>query len=249
MKTKILFALSFAALLFGCGPDREELAQRHTLDSLRSELSVNNEVTATLMEVSALMDSIERGRKIVQTDLEGSNHSDYVSRMKTIRAHIEKTHDKLEGLDKTLQRSQSATASYSKTIKALKENLDALDQEIATLSEQVLHYKNQNDNLATTVELQRADIEDKLSQIEIRSDQALVLEEHVSALWLQSKVREGEAYFARAAAVEEMANRTRFAPRKKKETIREAIELYKLAQIFGKVEAEQKVIELQKRLG
>lgn len=248
MKTRILVVALFTWLLFSCRPDHEEMAQRHILDSLRSELAINSEVTATLMEVSQLMDSIEMSRKIVQTDLEGSNHSNYVARMKDLRTYIEKTQNKVEGLEKTLQRSKSATASYGKTIEALRENLKKLDGEIASLSEQVLHYKNQNDNLSTTVDLQRASIEEKLSQIDLRDDEALVLEEKVSAMWLQSKIQEGEAYFARAAAVEEMANRTRFAPRKKKETIREAIELYKLAQILGKAGAEQKVIELQKRL-
>jgi hypothetical protein len=49
-------------------------------------------------------------------------------------------------------------------------------------------------------------------------------------------------------AVEETANRTHFAPRKKKNTMREALELYKQAQVFGKDEAQAKIDELEKRL-
>jgi len=41
--------------------------------------------------------------------------------------------------------------------------------------------------------------------------------------------------------VEEAANRTKLAPRKKKETYKEAIELYKKALSMGKTEAQAKL--------
>jgi len=48
--------------------------------------------------------------------------------------------------------------------------------------------------------------------------------------------------------VEEAANRTKLAPRKKKETLREAVELYKKALSLGKSEAQDNITALEKKL-
>jgi hypothetical protein len=48
--------------------------------------------------------------------------------------------------------------------------------------------------------------------------------------------------------VEEAANRTKLAPRKKKETYKEAIELYKKALSMGKQEAQDKITALEKKV-
>jgi hypothetical protein len=65
---------------------------------------------------------------------------------------------------------------------------------------------------------------------------------------VQSKLSEADSYYARAEAVEEAANRTKLAPRKKKETLKEAIELYKKAQSLGNTKAQAKIDELTKRV-
>jgi hypothetical protein len=61
-------------------------------------------------------------------------------------------------------------------------------------------------------------------------------------------MNEADSYFARATAVEEAANRTKLAPRKKKETYKEAIELYKKALSMGKQEAQDKITALEKKV-
>ena len=65
---------------------------------------------------------------------------------------------------------------------------------------------------------------------------------------LNQKISEAEAYFKQAQAVEETANRTKLAPKKKKASIRQAIDLYKKALSLGKEEAKAKIDELEKRL-
>ena len=75
-----------------------------------------------------------------------------------------------------------------------------------------------------------------------------LIEARVQELMIQSKVSEAEAYFTRAQAIEKAADRTKLAPRKRKETIREAIDLYKKALSMGKTEAEAKITELESRL-
>ena len=65
---------------------------------------------------------------------------------------------------------------------------------------------------------------------------------------IQSKVSEADAYFLRAMAIETAADRTRLAPRKKKQTLREALELYKKAASLGKEEATAKISQLEEQL-
>jgi hypothetical protein len=64
----------------------------------------------------------------------------------------------------------------------------------------------------------------------------------------QSQASQADLYFAQAQALETAAERTKFAPRKKKETRREALELYKLSLSLGKQEAQQKIEELEKEI-
>ena len=62
------------------------------------------------------------------------------------------------------------------------------------------------------------------------------------------KVSEAEAFYARAKSVEEAARRTRLAPHKKRETYREALELYQKSLSLGKKEAQANIDALQKKV-
>jgi hypothetical protein len=57
---------------------------------------------------------------------------------------------------------------------------------------------------------------------------------------------EADAFYARAVAMEEAANRTKLAPRKKRETLKEALELYKKALSLGRTDAQKKIDQLSK---
>jgi hypothetical protein len=96
--------------------------------------------------------------------------------------------------------------------------------------------------------MQEAELSDKASQIEAKTQELALIEARVQELMIQSKMTEADAYFARAQAVEEAANRTKLAPRKKKETLKEAVELYKKALSMGKNEAQEKITELEKKI-
>jgi hypothetical protein len=48
--------------------------------------------------------------------------------------------------------------------------------------------------------------------------------------------------------VEEAAKRTKLAPQKKRDTYKEALELYKKSLSLGKQEAKEKIAELEKKL-
>ncbi|NBP71451.1 MAG: hypothetical protein EBU52_22295, partial [Cytophagia bacterium] len=151
-------------------------------------------------------------------------------------------------LEKALKKSKGVSNTYAATIKKLKEDLASKNTEIASLQEQVEKYRNENQNLIQTVGLQEAEIADKDEQLAAKRSELALIEARIQEIMLQSKMSEADAYYARAVAVEEAANRTKLAPRKKKETYQEALELYKKAQSLGSKDAAAKIAELEKKI-
>ena len=96
--------------------------------------------------------------------------------------------------------------------------------------------------------MQEAELSDKSAQIETKNQELALIEARVQEMMIQSKMSEADAYFARGQAVEEAARRTQLAPRKKKQTYKEAIELYKKALSLGKTEAQEKITALEKKI-
>ncbi len=248
MIRKLAFALPVAALIAGCDT-KEKDALRSQVDSLKIELETSQKMSQTLTEVGTLMDSIDASRQLLRVNMvEGTTYDDYTSRMKDINGYVKETQSKINDLEKSLSTSKSNNNANLKLLKNLKAQLESKTQEIAALQEQVDKYRNENQNLITTVSMQEAELADKATQIETKTQELALIEARVQELMIQSKMTEADAYFARGQAVEEAANRTKLAPRKKKDTYREAIELYKKALSMGKNEAQDKITELEKKL-
>jgi chromosome segregation ATPase len=248
MTTKLIFVIPIAALMAGCGAKEKETLQTK-VDSLTLELETSQKMAETLTEVGAMMDSIDASRQLLRVNMvEGTTFADYKDRMKDINGYVKDTQKKIDDLEKSLKDSKSSSSAYSKTIKKLRTDLESKSKEIAELQEQVEKYRNENQNLITTVGMQEAELTDKQSQIETKTQELALIEARVQELMIQSKMSEADAYYARAQAVEEAANRTKLAPRKKKETLREAVELYKKALSLGKNEAQDNITALEKKL-
>lgn len=250
MTRKLVFVIPIAAifLLAGCGAKEKEILQTK-VDSLTIELETSQKLAETLTEVGVLMDSIDASRQLLRVNMvEGTTFADYKNRMKDINGYVKETQKKIDDLEKSLKVSSSNSSSYARTIKKLRTDLETKSQEVAALQEQVEKYRNENQNLITTVGMQEAELTDKQSQIETKTQELALIEARVQEIMIQSKMSEADAYFARAQAVEEAANRTKLAPRKKKETLREAVELYKKALSLGKNEAQDNITALEKKL-
>jgi len=248
MTRKLAFIIPIAALLAGCGAKEKEQLQSQ-VDSLKIELETSQKMAQTLTEVGAMMDSIDASRQLLRVNMvEGTTYDDYKTRMKDINGYVRDTQKKIDDLEKSLKTSRSNANAFSKTIKKLKADLEAKTQEIAGLQEQVDKYRNENQNLITTVGMQEAELTDKQTQIETKTQELALIEARVQEIMIQSKMTEADAYYARGQAVEEAAARTKLAPRKKKDTYREAIELYKKALSLGKAEAQEKITTLEAKL-
>lgn len=248
MLKKLVFSLCIAAVIFGC--DQKEKDQMQSkLDSLQTELEISQRMAKTLTEVGVLMDSIDASRQLLRVNMvEGTSYEDYKERMRDINSYVKDTQSKIEDLEKTLSKSRSTSNAYAATIKKLKADMEEKTKRIADLQEQVEKFRNENQNLISTVGMQEAELLDKEVEIETKTQELALIEARIQELMIQSKMSEADAYYARAQAVEEAANRTKLAPKKKKETLREAIELYKKSLSLGKTEAQARIDDLEKRI-
>lgn len=244
MKIKMIVVVMLAGLVMGCDSRKMETAQ-HTIDSLNAIVKSNNEMNRTLSDIGMLMDSIDANRKVLRTNMiEGVRYNAYVKRMAEINRYVRKTERKLAALQKSLRKKQNA--AFSATVKRLQANLDLRTHELDAMREQLKRYKLENEELISTVGLQKAEIQDKLDQLRIKQEETAQLQAQVDQLILQSKLDQGEALYAQAAAVEETARRTKFAPKKRRSSTRQALELYKQALQYGKAEAQGRIDALEK---
>jgi len=249
MLRKLLLLLPAAGLLFtGCDTQEKERLQSR-VDSLEVELENSQKVAQTLQEVGTLLDSIDASRQVLKVNIvEGTTFDDYTARMKDLNSYVAETEKKIDALEEDLKKESSGSSALKATIGRLRKDLKGKTEEIAVLQEQVEKFRGENENLIQTVDLQEAMLEDKESELFTKQQELALIEARIQELMIQSKMTEADAYFARAAAVEEAANRTRLAPRKKKETLAEAVELYKKALSLGKEEAQAKIEELEGRI-
>lgn len=244
---KIILMLFLAVAFTACDQQKKERARlNNQIDSLRQELVTSKQMSETLHEVSILIDSIDKSRNMLRTSMvEGTTMADFQNRLSDINQYVKNSQAKIDELEKNLKGTHY---QYAANLKKIKADLESRNKEILALQEQVAKYSNENKNLIQTVSLQKTEIEEKLALIKSNEDQNLRLHEQVNQLIAQSKLDEADYYYSKALALEETANRTKFAPRKKRKTNQEALELFELAKLAGKPEADAKITLLKKKI-
>jgi len=246
MIKKFILGLSVIVMLWSCRDEKKEMALQTQIDSLQTELQTSQETAQTLQDVGVLIDSIDAGRQLLRTDMvEGTSYKNYKERLAGINSYIKETQAKIIQLEK----SSKNTKAYAGTIRRLKADLEARTQQIAMLEGEVQKIRTENQGLARTVTQRDSVISVNTETIKVREENLAAMESRVQEMGIQSKNDQAEAYFKQALALEKAAQRTKFAPKKKKDTKREALELYKMAASLGKPEAEAKVQQLEKDLG
>ncbi|MFC2124776.1 hypothetical protein ACFLU5_08190 [Bacteroidota bacterium] len=242
---KYSIILLFPFVFFSCGI--KELKEENK--AMREELDVNRRANSTLYEITILLDSIDANRDNMYMNLEaGTTYDEYIDRMENLNEYVKKTEQKLSQLEDAISKSDQTNLYLSTNLKKLRKELMEKSKQIKRLEDQVDKYRTENQDLMTLVSLQEAEIADKEAEIETRNEELAFIEAHVDELLKQAQVSEADAFYARAQAVEEAARRTKLAPKKKKQTLMEALELYEQALLKGKEEARTKVDELKKRL-
>jgi len=246
---KLVILITVFAVLFSACDSKEKAQMQSELDSLRREAAISQQLAEVLMEVGDMMDSIDASRNVLRMSMiEGTSYDDFRSRMNELNQYVKTSESRLNELEQALRKSQSTSGTYANTIKKLRADLESRNKEIAELRDRVEQFRNTNQNLVNLVAMQESELEDKEGEIMTKNQELAFIEARIQELMLQFKMSEADAYFARAQAVEEAANRTKLAPRKKKETLLEALELYRKSYSLGNNEAKTKIDELSDRI-
>lgn len=244
-----LFSIVLFAFLFAACNTKELERLRVENDSLRRELETRYSVVVTMRDIKYLIDSIDLNRNALHADLqEGTTYEDFASRMKDINEYVVKTESKIDTIEQDLRDSRGESSAYIMMVDALKSELSDRTMEIAALEKQVSDFKRENKGLVNTIRLQESQLIEMRTKIETKQQELSLIEAKVTEMVDNFKVSEAEAYFARGKAVEEAANRTKLAPNKKRETYKEAIELYKKALSLGKTEARSNITALENKI-
>ena len=249
MKKIAILMTTIVVLTAGCGIKKENETLKLANEELQNELQRAQTLVATLDEVGTLIDSIDRARNALNLELEsGTPYEDFVARMKDINLYVEESEAKISRLEQELAANTKTSQTYAKTISRLKNDLAQKTAEIEQLQATVEQYRLENKNLLTTVDLQTAEIQDKTMDIQQKKEELALLENRIQEIMIKSQMSEADAYFARAEAAEEAARRTQLAPKKRKQSYAEAMELFKKAEALGREDAKERIAALEKRI-
>ncbi len=242
---KFLIAMALAATLFGCDT-KEKASLQLKVDSLNNALVESKKTEIAMNEVGIILDSIDINRHVLRLKIiEGISYANYIDRLNEINTHIKDSQAKILALENKLKGSKAASAA---TIHRLKSDIEMRSKDIVALQLDVINLREQNGNLMASLNQKDSTISSQKEMIKLKSGNVSALEGLVKAINDQNKIKVAGLYFAQAQALETAAKRTKFAPRKRKETNREALELYKLSYSLGNQDAQVKIQELEKKL-
>lgn len=248
LKSALPSILLGVLLLAGCNSNELARLQSEN-DSLRSELNSRHSVLTSLKDVSGLLDSIDANRKSLRTNLsEGTSYSDFTTRLKDINEFVKMSEEKINLIQTALKNSKHEASAYLMLVDALKSEVQIRVDEIVKLEQEVSKYQEENHGLLQEIKLKEDEVKEINIKISEKQQELLLLESRIEAMVKTFKVTEADAYYARARAVEEAANRTKLAPSKKRDTYKEALELYKRALSLGKQEAKVDIEKLEQKI-
>ncbi|MBL7842433.1 MAG: hypothetical protein JNK44_01125 [Cyclobacteriaceae bacterium] len=247
MKTlNFISTLLIVGLIWGCDTKEKQMLLSK-VDSLQVELSTSLKNVQTLQEIGSLIDSIDASREMLRTNVvEGTSYANYKGRLDEINVYIRETRSKIEELENSLKKN---SAQYAATVKRLKNELEQSSLQVAALQTEIEKFRTENSTLTTSLQEKETVLVAQNETIKLKDENIASLETKISEINQLSKTSQAELYFAQARALETAADRTKFAPKKKKETQREALELYRMSYSLGNQEAQSRIAELEKDLG
>jgi hypothetical protein len=243
---KQIYLILFAAIvLVGCGT-KERAHLKIQIDSLNTVIVQNAEAEATLNSVGILLDSIDASCDALRVSMiEGVTYAGYIGRLKQVNAYILDSQARIVALETGLEKSKHISTT---TIKRLRTDLDTRASEILKLQMQVAELRQNNDSQFMRLMKKDSIISSRDEVIRLKSESVATLEGLVQDINEQNRIKVANLYFDQAYALETAADRTQFAPRRKKETRREALELYRLSLSMGNLKAQEKIDNLEKQL-
>lgn len=248
MIQKMILGVIAVALLGSCNV-KENKELKAKVDSLNVELITSKQTAAVLHEVSVMLDSIESSRLILRSGVvEGTGYNDYADRMRNLNTYIKETQNKLDEMEALLKKTRNSSSAYAAMVKKLKTELETSTQQVAALQIEVEKFRADNQLMARTVVQKDSLLTNNAEIIKVKEQDIVTLETKVQDISTHATLTQADLLYAQGQALETAAARTKLAPRKKKDTQREALELYKQSFSLGKQEAKIKIEELEKEV-
>lgn len=250
MRLNLALPSILVVFFFFAGCNSKELVRlQNENDSLRNELTSRHNVLTSLKDVKGLLDSIDANRKSLRSDLnEGTSFEAFSKRLKDINLFVRMSEEKIELIQNALKNSKHEASAYLMLVDALKSEMQIKVGELVELQAEVAKYEEENKGLIGQIKLKEDEVKEMNARISQKEKELLLLESRIEGMVKAARLSEADAYYARARSVEEAANRTKLAPHKKRETCKEALELYKRSFSLGKQEAETDIVRLEKNL-
>jgi chromosome segregation ATPase len=250
---KYLKILAVLLIVSSCGLKEENEQLKSRLASMEAKMEtneqLNNEMADQLNDVGAILDSIQVTEVQITSDLEkGTSYENYTEQIRTLNDYLENSKQQLAQMEEAMANSTVKNRALSATIAKLRTSVTEKENKIRAMEEQVERYRSENANLIRKVDLQRREIRERDQEIVEKRMAVQELEEKIETMLAEAKAAEASAYFAQAKGMEEAANRTKLAPRKKRRTYKKAYDLYKKAFEAGKTDAYAKMEELEDKI-
>jgi chromosome segregation ATPase len=248
MTRRIILATTVAGLLWSCN-QKENAMLKGKVDSLHAVVKTNEQTLATLDEVGVMLDSIEADRMSLRLGIvEGTKYSDYTHRLKNLNEYIQTTQTKLAKLEGEVTKNKASNSAYASIVTKLKGELEGTKQQIAALQLEVGKAHESNALLTQSINKKDSLLVMNAEVIKLKEQDVAKMEVKVQEINQSSTNAQADLYYAQGQALELAAARTRLAPRKKKETQREALELYRRAYSLGKTDSKERIEKLEKVL-
>lgn len=226
-----LFLVLVAFFLVGC--DSKKVAElRSENDSLQQEIEYRNNILIAMNEVNEIADSI------LNAHGEGSNdhrYHEYLGRIQYLHEVLMVSKQKLGYLHQELGRTREEAGAYNMMVMALQDEVSLRDDEIT----------GQQRSMRGTRSAYQKNISELEKAIAQKDKELMLLQSVIQEI---KRVNAAESFFVKAQRLEARGRKVIFAPKKKKENFREALELYQRSYLLGKVEAASKITALKKLL-
>ena len=241
--------LLFIIFLAIGGCNSGEIARLHIEnDSLRVELNTHQAAVEGMRNITLWLDSIDVNRNLLLIHFTtGTSREAISARLRDINNFVKRSGREIQAIQTALESSNLESSAYLAVVNALRGEVQLRTSELITLNELVSLYIGENAGLQETLKAHANGVNPLHLQASAKELELLFLDSRIQAMAANFKVREADAYYARALAVEETAKRTKLAPHKRRKTYKEALELYKKAHSLGKAGARADIARLESR--
>ncbi len=211
-------------------------------DSLKTEIMARHQTMIMLRNAEMILDTIELNMR------QHEDQSEFLPRLQSVYTYVKESEENILRMQRELQASRYEANAYLMMVDALKGELGVRIDKSDIMGDSVGGYASSNAELTANLSMQEQLILDLKKDIERKHQQLNKLEQDVVDLEASIDISDAEREYARAQRVELIGRKMLLSPQKKRETMREALEIYKKAYILGKKEARENIAILEEAL-